>query len=67
MTNSNLENVRVPATCRVSAYGKTKGVLTKSKWDCKQVVKPTRCVEIQDAVANLKDHYRLKGTTYLQK
>jgi hypothetical protein len=53
----SLEGVRVPATCRVSAYGQTKGVRTK----------PTRCVVVLDSIAGLKDHYRLKGQTFLGK
>lgn len=67
MKTKSLESVRVEAKCRVSCYGQTKGVLTKSKRNCKQVVKPTRCIEIQDSIADLKDHYWLKGTTYLSK
>lgn len=66
MTKS-YEGVRIDARCRVSAYGKTKNELTKSKRDCKQIVRPTRCVEIIDSIAGLKDHYRLKGTSYLGK
>jgi len=63
----SLEGVWCSATCRVSAYGQTKNELRKSQWSTKVSHKPTRCVEIQDAVADLKDHYWLLGTTYLQK
>lgn len=54
----SLENVWCEATCRVSCYGKT-------KWDRK--VRPTRCVTVLDGISDLKDHYRLKGQTYLWK
>jgi hypothetical protein len=57
METKSLHNVRIKASCRVSCYAKTKGVRTR----------PTRCVEILDSVEGLKDHYRLKGTSYLWK